>query len=89
MEYLELNTRDGDATEPEIVSTLPPADGGKQAWLFLAGAFMIEALVWGFPFSFGVFQEYYATHEPFASQPKGLVAVGTTASVRTALSYCS
>lgn len=27
--------------------TLPPADGGKQAWLFLFGCFMMEALVWG------------------------------------------
>lgn len=28
-------------------STLPPVDGGRQAWLFLAGSFSIEALVWG------------------------------------------
>jgi len=89
MESLELQTRDGDAAGVENVSILPPADGGKQAWRVLAGAFMIEALVWGFPFSFGVFQEYYATHEPFASQSKGLAAVGTTASVRTVLSHCS
>ena len=27
--------------------SLPRADGGKDAWLFLAGAFAIEALVWG------------------------------------------
>ena len=27
--------------------SLPRADGGKDAWLFLAGCFMIEALVWG------------------------------------------
>ena len=27
--------------------SLPPADGGKDAWLFLAGCFMVEALVWG------------------------------------------
>jgi hypothetical protein len=26
---------------------LPPADGGKDAWLFLAACFIIEALVWG------------------------------------------
>jgi hypothetical protein len=31
--------------DPEF--SLPPVDGGKDAWLFLAGAFMIEALVWG------------------------------------------
>lgn len=27
--------------------SLPPADGGKDAWLFLAACFMLEALVWG------------------------------------------
>ncbi|KAF4635406.1 hypothetical protein G7Y89_g2692 [Cudoniella acicularis] len=59
--------------------SLPQADGGKDAWLFLAACFVIEALVWGFPFSFGVFQEYYSTHEPFASNPSGIAVIGTTA----------
>jgi hypothetical protein len=27
--------------------SLPPVDGGKDAWLCLAGCFFIEALVWG------------------------------------------
>ena len=27
--------------------TPPKADGGKEAWLFLAGCFCIEALTWG------------------------------------------
>lgn len=27
--------------------SLPRADGGKEAWLFLAAGFTIEALVWG------------------------------------------
>lgn len=27
--------------------SLPKADGGKEAWLFLAGCFFIEGLVWG------------------------------------------
>ena len=27
--------------------SLPPLDGGKDAWLFLAASFMMEALVWG------------------------------------------
>lgn len=29
--------------------SLPQTDGGKNAWLFLAGSFSIEALVWGEP----------------------------------------
>lgn len=27
--------------------SLAPADGGKDAWLFLAACFILEALVWG------------------------------------------
>lgn len=59
-----------DHTEHERqVSALPPVDGGKDAWLFLAACFAIEALVWGFPFTFGIFQSYYSTHAPFAGEP--------------------
>ncbi|EHK17349.1 uncharacterized protein TRIVIDRAFT_195286 [Trichoderma virens Gv29-8] len=58
--------------------SLPPVDRGKDAWLFLAACFVLEALVWGFPFSFGVFQDYYRTHEPFAGSSKTAV-IGTTA----------
>ncbi len=32
--------------------SLPQADGGKDAWLFLAAGFVIEALVWGMLLSF-------------------------------------
>jgi hypothetical protein len=33
----------------------------------------------GFPYSFGIFQAYYSTHEPFASEASGVAAIGTTA----------
>ncbi|KAI4275645.1 MAG: hypothetical protein LQ337_003076 [Flavoplaca oasis] len=86
-----LASKEGFAQDPRSVednshlvssrldeSTLPPVDGGKDAWLFLAACFVVEALVWGFPFSYGVFQEYYSTHEPF--QGSGNIAViGTCA----------
>ena len=64
---------------PQAQHSLPPTDEGYQAWLLLAGCFIINVLVWGFAFSFGVLQEYYTTHEPFKSQPKGIAAIGTTA----------
>jgi hypothetical protein len=38
------------AREEEAVS-LPPIDGGLQAWTFVFCAFILECLVWGFPFS--------------------------------------
>ena len=31
--------------------SLPPADAGKDAYLFLAACVGLEALVWGFPFA--------------------------------------
>ncbi|KAL9583778.1 MAG: hypothetical protein Q9212_002516 [Teloschistes hypoglaucus] len=66
--------------------SLPEADGGRDAWLFLAGCFMVEALIWGFPFSFGVFQDYYLSHEPFASKPSGIAIIGTSS---TGIMYLS
>lgn len=59
---------------------LPPVDGGRAAWLFLTGCFAIEMVLWGFPFSFGVLQEYYSTHPPISSNPSSISAVGTTCS---------
>jgi hypothetical protein len=60
--------------------SLPPADGGKDAWRFLVTCFFVEAFVWGFPFSYGIFEDYYSTHEPFAGK-SGVPAVGTSAMV--------
>ncbi|VUC34756.1 unnamed protein product [Clonostachys rosea] len=57
---------------------LPPVDRGKDAWLFLGAAFLVDCFVWGFPFAFGVFQDYYRTHEPFAGSGQ-TTAVGTCA----------
>ena len=48
---IELDTRSTSTTEPNDsnygISALPPADGGRQAYLFLAGCFILEATVWG------------------------------------------
>ena len=59
---------------------LPLVDSGLSAWIFLTGCFFIEMVLWGFPFSFGVLQEYYSTHPPISSQPHSISAVGTTCS---------
>ncbi|OBT86281.1 hypothetical protein VE02_05576 [Pseudogymnoascus sp. 03VT05] len=69
-ELRERHVETGNAPREEeqdaLVITPRRADRGKDAWLFLAASTVIEALVWGFSFSFGVFQDYYSTHEPFA-----------------------
>ncbi|KAJ5618766.1 Major facilitator superfamily domain general substrate transporter [Penicillium lagena] len=64
---------------------LPPQDRGIQAWLFLAASAMIEALVWGFAFSFGVFQSYYRTQDAFKDS-KMVALIGTCA---TGVAYLS
>lgn len=43
---IELQDIGGDDSEREQVN-LPPADGGYQAWLMLAGCFVINVLIWG------------------------------------------
>ncbi|KAJ5142445.1 uncharacterized protein N7515_001232 [Penicillium bovifimosum] len=57
---------------------LPPVDGGAQAWLFLMASAMLEALVWGYAFAFGIFQDYYSTHEPFKGSGN-IAVIGTCA----------
>jgi hypothetical protein len=68
--------------------SLPPVDHGKDAYLFLAACFVVEALVWGFPFSFGVFHNYYSTHPPFAGS-SSIAIIGTCAMVNTSLLFLS
>ncbi|KEQ92819.1 hypothetical protein AUEXF2481DRAFT_42503 [Aureobasidium subglaciale EXF-2481] len=59
--------------------TLAPTDGGLAAYKLLAAAFVFETLLWGFPLSFGVFQEYYSKTPEFAKS--GYISVvGTVAS---------
>ncbi len=60
--------------------SLPPTDGGKDAWLCLFACFMLEAMIWGFPSCYGVFQEYYATSDEFSGQ-SNIAVVGTCAMV--------
>jgi hypothetical protein len=76
-----LNWVEGNFDPAVDAASLPKPDEGKDAWLFLSACFMMEALVWGFPFAFGLFQEYYSTHEPFASS-SNIAVIGTCAMVR-------
>ncbi|GAA5980523.1 hypothetical protein JCM10908_001679 [Rhodotorula pacifica] len=48
-------------TEREL-ALIPPPDRGKAAYLFLAGAFAIETVIWGLPASYGLFLDYYQQH---------------------------
>ncbi|CAG8941417.1 unnamed protein product [Penicillium salamii] len=57
---------------------VPPIDGGINAWLFLAACFAMEALVWGFAFTYGVFQAYYSDIPQFKDSGN-IAVVGTCA----------
>ncbi|CEJ53908.1 hypothetical protein PMG11_00243 [Penicillium brasilianum] len=68
-----------DVTPSEIEQpSLPPADGGKAAWLLLASCCLIQLPVWGFSTVFGIFQEYYSTHDVLQGNKGDLATVGTT-----------
>ncbi|VDB83131.1 unnamed protein product [Peniophora sp. CBMAI 1063] len=73
-DVLESDQREEDAV------ALPPVDGGIQAWTFVFCAFILEMLVWGFPFSYGVFQEWYLSSpdSPFRGASESAInAIGT------------
>ena len=40
-------TSDSVSTSDTVQLAIPPADHGKAAWLFLAGCFLAEGLIWG------------------------------------------
>ena len=46
--------REHEVDESATHYALPPVDGGRRAWAFLAGATVVEMLVWWFPYSFGI-----------------------------------
>ncbi|CAG8207252.1 unnamed protein product [Penicillium salamii] len=57
--------------------SLPPVDTGKDAWLLLMGAFVLEMVVWGSAFSVGVLQDYYTSTEPFSHDTSTVSLVGS------------
>ncbi|KUL90590.1 hypothetical protein ZTR_00350 [Talaromyces verruculosus] len=57
--------------------SLHPADSGLHAYLFLLSSFILEALIWGFAFTFGIFQQYYSTHPPFNKDVSNIAVIGT------------
>ncbi|KAI4193695.1 MAG: hypothetical protein LQ348_002799 [Seirophora lacunosa] len=81
LDTLELESRPHSRQDlqPNNYQQLKPADGGIAAWKVLFAAFMFEALLWGFPISFGVFQNHYAKLPEFEDNPH-VTIVGTMAS---------
>ncbi|KAA1476050.1 MFS general substrate transporter [Dentipellis sp. KUC8613] len=77
----ELTHFDEDPSHNEL--ELAPVDTGFAAWSFLVAAFIVEALVWSFPFAYGIFLTAYLAEPNFANQPNAetlLPLVGTLSS---------
>ncbi|PGH00982.1 hypothetical protein AJ79_08046 [Helicocarpus griseus UAMH5409] len=66
-----------DDSQDHQAVQLPPIDSGKDAWLFLAACFFMEALVWGFAFTYGVFQAY--TSNDLFKDSRNIAVIGTCA----------
>ncbi|KAI0249409.1 major facilitator superfamily domain-containing protein [Lactifluus subvellereus] len=67
-----------EQTRHDEAVALPPIDGGARAWTFVFCSVILDSLVWGFPFSYGVFQEWYLSHPPFENASEASVnAIGT------------
>lgn len=47
---LSAHPSEGERQREEDAVALQPVDGGFHAWLFVFSAFVLECLVWGFPF---------------------------------------
>ncbi|KAK0232825.1 MFS general substrate transporter [Armillaria fumosa] len=83
----QMTRRGANGTEevPLNASSLHPMDRGFHAWAFLVSAWLLEFLVWSYPFSYGVFLNYYTSHEPFQNTPSSLLAL--VGSLSTGLMY--
>ncbi|KAL1739211.1 hypothetical protein HDZ31DRAFT_25267, partial [Schizophyllum fasciatum] len=56
------------SSAPSVVSQLPPVDRGFGAWSFLAAAFAVETVVWGFPTAYGTLLDAYLDDPMYSSQ---------------------
>ncbi|CAK7213185.1 hypothetical protein SBRCBS47491_001716 [Sporothrix bragantina] len=66
-------------SEETLIHHLEPVDRGRDAWMVLIAGFVFEALFWGFPMSFGVFQDYYASLPEFEEDAGSIATIGTVA----------
>ncbi|PSR85467.1 major facilitator superfamily domain-containing protein [Coniella lustricola] len=64
---------------------LKPVDRGRDAWVVLIAAVVFEAMFWGFPMCFGVFQDYYSALPAFRTDASRVALIGTVAQGTTYL----
>ncbi|KAJ7088369.1 MFS general substrate transporter [Mycena belliarum] len=82
-------SNDTGASGPINESALPPTDTGLGAWSFLAAAFVVEAVVWGFPNAYGVFLNSYLQDPRYALQQHAASLLPLIGTLSTGIIYCS
>ncbi|EIM81623.1 MFS general substrate transporter, partial [Stereum hirsutum FP-91666 SS1] len=80
---------DLDARSMRNEVNLAPVDGGLGAWSFLVGAFVIELIIWSFPFAFGFFLSAYLEDSHWKSQKYAETLLPLVGTLSTGLIYCS
>ncbi|OTB08894.1 hypothetical protein M426DRAFT_51722 [Hypoxylon sp. CI-4A] len=78
LQELQARTQDRDH-EGGPPQELKPVDGGRDAWTMLIASLVFEALFWGFPMCFGVFQNYYSNLPEFSNDKANIALIGTLA----------
>ncbi|KII87272.1 hypothetical protein PLICRDRAFT_42920 [Plicaturopsis crispa FD-325 SS-3] len=85
---LETSSR-AETTRNTNESSLAPVDRGFGAMSFLAAAFSIEAIVWGFPNAFGIFLDTYMRDPTYASQKNASSILPLVGPLSSGIIYCS
>ncbi|KAL1408130.1 hypothetical protein Q8F55_004933 [Vanrija albida] len=83
---LEEDAAAAQASAEASAAPLPPVDGGREAWAFLAAGTLVEVMVWGLPFSMGVLLEYWS-NTLFHDRPGAEKTLALAATLPTAVLY--
>lgn len=75
------NTTEADQEKaaPDSTKFEAAPDGGARAWLVAAGGFCITFCCLGFTSTFGIFQQYYTTHQLRKESPDKIAWIGSLA----------
>ncbi|KAI5829952.1 hypothetical protein K523DRAFT_416320 [Schizophyllum commune Tattone D] len=86
---VELATPSNLGSSTANVSSLPAIDGGFGAWSFLAAAFMVDTVVWGFPSAYGTLLDAYLDDPLYRSQPRATSLLALIGPIVSGVMHCS
>ncbi|KAL1676857.1 major facilitator superfamily domain-containing protein [Schizophyllum commune] len=89
MEMDRMSRMSSRVSHQSAVSELPPVDRGFGAWSFLAAAFTVETIVWGFPTAYGTLLEAYLADPMYNSQPGATSQLALIGPLISGVMHCS